>query len=108
MRCRSWGARVCSHAKGEYRERSPACGGTDNKMNTWLLIVAIVAAAWICAYRRYSAPGWTAVIGVGLAALTFSANISPPLLVALWIAFTAGAIFLNPSPLRRATVSAFM
>src|SRR4051812_27770071 len=77
-------------------------------MNTWLLVVAIVAAAWICACRRYSALGWTAVIGVGLAALSFSANISPRLLIALWVAFAIGAVFLNPSPLRRASVSAFM
>ena len=39
-------------------------------MNALLIVLAIFIAVWVCAYHRYSALGWTAVIAVGLGALT--------------------------------------
>ena len=75
-------------------------------MNAWLIVLAMFAAAWVCAYRRYSALGWTAVIGVGIAALTFAGNISQPLIIALWVVFAIGALLFNRSPIRRAVVGA--
>ena len=75
-------------------------------MNAWLIVLAMFVAAWVCAYRRYSALGWTAVTGVGIAALTFAGNISQPLIIALWVAFAIGALLFNRSPIRRAVVSA--
>ena len=74
-------------------------------MNGWLIVVAIFLAVWVCAYRRYSAPGWTAVIGVGLLALTYEANLSRAAVVSFWIVFALGALALNASPIRRAIVS---
>ena len=75
-------------------------------MNAWLIVLAMFVAAWVCAYRRYSALGWTAVTGVGIAALTFAGNISQPLIIVLWIVFAIGALLFNRSPIRRAVVSA--
>ncbi|HWP88135.1 MAG TPA: acyl-CoA dehydrogenase family protein, partial [Burkholderiales bacterium] len=75
-------------------------------MNAWLIVLAMFAAAWVCAYSRYSALGWTAVIGVGIAALTFAGNISQPLIIALWVAFAIGALLFNRSPIRRTVVGA--
>ncbi len=76
-------------------------------MNAWLIVVAMIVAVWVCAYRRYSALGWTAVIRRRrLAALFFLPNISRPLLIGLWGVFAIGALLLNGSPLRRAVVSA--
>jgi acyl-CoA dehydrogenase len=86
-------------------ERS-ARGERDDEMNVWLIVLAMFAAAWVCAYSRYSALGWTAVIGVGIAALTFAGNISQPLIIALWVAFAIGALLFNRSPIRRTVVGA--
>src|SRR4051812_751761 len=81
-------------------------GKRGTEMNAWLVIVAMVAALWVCAYRRYSALGWTAVLGVGVAALTFSADIPRQLSIGLWAVFIIGALLLNRSPIRRAVISA--
>ena len=75
-------------------------------MNTLLIVLALIAALWVCAYHRYTALGWTAVIAVGLGALTAEGDLRQPLLVALWALFAIGALLLNPTPVRRALVSA--
>ena len=75
-------------------------------MNAWLIVLAILVAVWVCAYRRYSGLGWTCVIGVGFGALIFEGNVSQPVLIGLWVVFAIGALLLNPSPLRLAVVSA--
>ncbi|MEO7728889.1 MAG: acyl-CoA dehydrogenase, partial [Burkholderiales bacterium] len=74
-------------------------------MYAWLIVLAIFFAVWVCAYRRYSGLGWTAVIGVGFAALIFQASLTQPVLIGLWVAFAVGALLLNPSPIRHALVS---
>lgn len=75
-------------------------------MNALLIVLAILAALWACAYHRYSALGWTAVIAVGLGALTAEGNLPQSALIALWVMFALGAALLNPSPLRRAVIGA--
>ncbi len=77
-------------------------------MQVWMIVLAIVAALWVCAYHRAHAIVWTAVLAAGLAALSWQAHVSRPVLTALWVVFAVGALFLNPSPLRRATIGALM
>ena len=75
-------------------------------MNALLIVLAIFAAVWVCAYHRYSALGWTAVIAVGLGALTAQGDLPQSALMGLWAVFVIGALLLNPLPLRRAVLSA--
>ena len=75
-------------------------------MNALLIVLAIFAAIWVCAYHRYTALGWTAVIAVGLGALTSEGELPHSALTVLWAVFAIGAVLLNPSPLRRALLSA--
>ena len=75
-------------------------------MNSLLIVLAILAAIWVCAYHRYTALGWTAVIAIGLGALTSEGDLPQSALTALWAAFAIGAVLLNPSPLRRALLGA--
>src|SRR5512140_1716306 len=77
-------------------------------MHAWLIVLPMLVAAWICAYRRCGGFVWTAVIAVGLIALTREATLPRSVLIAAWIVFAFAAVFLNPSPLRRVTVSALM
>src|SRR5450756_747847 len=74
-------------------------------MNALLIVLAILIAAWVCAYHRLAAPVWTAVIAIGLAALTAAGGRSQTVIAAMWVAFALGAVLLNPSPLRRALLS---
>jgi acyl-CoA dehydrogenase len=71
-------------------------------MNALLIVLAMLVAIWVCAYHRYTALGWTAVVAVGLGALISQVNLPPPVPLLLWTAFAIGALLLNPSPLRRA------
>ncbi len=80
-------------------------GEKDKNMHGWLIVVAMLIAVWVCAYRRYSAAGWTVIIGVGLLALSYEANFSRATLLSLWTVFALGALALNPSPIRRAIAS---
>ena len=75
-------------------------------MNALLIVLALFAAIWVCAYHRYSALGWTAVIAVGLGALTSKGDLPQSALIVLWAVFAIGAALLNPSPLRRAVLGA--
>ena len=76
-------------------------------MNVLLIVLAMLVAIWVCAYHRYSALGWTAVIAVGLGAFTSVGGLPHPVCIAsTWIVFGIGAVLLNPSPLRRAVLSA--
>jgi len=75
-------------------------------MNALLIVLAIFIAVWVCAYHRYSALGWTAVIAIGLGALTAEGDLPQSVLIVLWAAFAIGAALLNPSPLRRAVLGA--
>ena len=70
-------------------------------MNAWLFVLAMIFAVWVCAYRRYSALGWTAVLGVGFGVIIAEANLPQSWLIAIWVVFAVGALSLNPSPLRR-------
>ena len=70
-------------------------------MNALLIVLAIFIAVWVCAYHRYSALGWTAVIAIGLGALTAEGDLPRSVLIVLWAAFAIGAALLNPSPFRR-------
>jgi acyl-CoA dehydrogenase len=67
-----------------------------------LIGVALVAAVWTLAYHRASAPVWTVVIGVILAAATFAGVVSQTAAIVLWSVFVVGALLLNPTPVRRA------
>ncbi|MBI4190842.1 MAG: acyl-CoA dehydrogenase [Betaproteobacteria bacterium] len=75
-------------------------------MNALLIVLALLAALWVCAYHRYTALGWSAVIAVGLGALTAEGDLPRPALVVFWVVFAIGAALLNPSPLRRVILSA--
>ena len=75
-------------------------------MNALPILAAIFIALWVCAYQRYPAPVWTAVLAAGLAALTGSGALPPFTVTVLWIALVLGAALLNPTPLRRALLSA--
>src|SRR3970282_2066351 len=75
-------------------------------MNALLIVVALFAAIWVCAYHRYTALGWTAVIAVGLGALTSKGDLAQSALIVLWAVFAIGAALVNPTPLRRALLSA--
>ena len=76
-------------------------------MNALLIVLALFAAIWVCAYHRYSALGWTAVIAVGLGDVVDRRGDLPQSERdrAQWTAFAIGAALLNPSPLRRALLS---
>ena len=75
-------------------------------MNALLIVVALFAAIWVCAYHRYTALGWTAVIAVGLGALTSKGDLAQSALIVLWAVFAIGAALFNPTPLRRVLLSA--
>ena len=76
-------------------------------MNALLIALAMFVAAWVCAYHRYSALGWTAVLGVGLGAFTSVGGLPTPVCIAsTWTLFGIGVLLLNPSPLRRAVLGA--
>jgi len=75
-------------------------------MNALLIVPAMLAALWVCAYRRYSALGWTAVIAVGFGAVIAEGGLPQSTLMVLWAVFATGAVLLNPSPLRRAVLGA--
>ena len=75
-------------------------------MNALLIILAILAVVWILAYHGLPALVWTIAAGIGLGALTAAGHLTQSALTALWIAFAIGAALLNPSPLRRAVLSA--
>ena len=76
-------------------------------MNALLIVLAMLVAIWVCAYHRYSALGWTAVIAVGLGAFTSVGGLPHPVCVAsTWIVFGLGVLLLYPSRLRRAILSA--
>jgi acyl-CoA dehydrogenase len=83
---------------------TPARHQEGLKMNALLIILVILIAAWVCAYHRYTALGWTAVIAVGLGALTSKGDLPQSALIVLWAVFAIGAALLNPSPLRRAVL----
>src|SRR3990167_2656933 len=75
-------------------------------MNALLIVLAILAAIWVCAYHRYTALGWTAVIAVGLGALTAEGDLPQFALIMLWAVFAIGALLFNPTPLRRVLLGA--
>jgi acyl-CoA dehydrogenase len=70
-----------------------------------VLVIAAVAALWILAYHRASAPLWTIVTAVGLALLTYFIALPPWLLVTLWAALVVIAVLFNPTAIRRQLVS---
>jgi len=75
-------------------------------MNALVIVLAILAAIWVCAYHRWPAFAWTLVIAVGLAVLTAVGDLPQNIITALWVVFTLGAALLNPTPLRRVLLSA--
>ena len=75
-------------------------------MNALPIVAAVFIAIWVCAYHRYTALGWTAVIAVGLGALTAEGDLPRSALIVLWAVFAIGALLLNPTPLRRVVLSA--
>ena len=75
-------------------------------MNALLIVFAILAAIWVCAYRRWPAFAWTLVIAAGLAALTAAGDLPRNMVSTLWVVFALGAALLNPTPLRRALLGA--
>lgn len=75
-------------------------------MSLWLTIAGVVAIVWVLAYHRMPAIVWTGVLAALLAGLTYSGCLPVPLIVVLWIGLVAGALLLNPTPLRRAVLGA--
>ncbi len=75
-------------------------------MNTLLIVLAVLAVFWIFAYHRLPALVWTIAITIGLALLSIAGALPQLLLVTLWVIFAICALLLNPTPLRRAWVSA--
>jgi acyl-CoA dehydrogenase len=75
-------------------------------MNALLIVLAIFAVVWILAYHRLPALVWTVAAAIGLGGLTAAGHLTQSALTALWIAFAIGAALLNPTPLRRAVLSA--
>jgi acyl-CoA dehydrogenase len=74
-------------------------------MSTLLIIVVAIAAAWILAYHRLTAPVWTIALAIGLGLITFYARWPQPLVATLWVIFVIGALIGNPTPIRRALAS---
>ena len=75
-------------------------------MSWSLFIVGVVAVFWVLAYHRLPAVVWTAVIAVALLPVTLFSDWPNLALAVMWAAFIAGAALFNPTPLRRALVSA--
>lgn len=69
------------------------------------VLIVLVVVAWTLAYHRAPAFAWTTAIALALAAATYHSDASAPLMTAMWIAFIAGALLLNPGPIRRHVVS---
>jgi acyl-CoA dehydrogenase len=74
-------------------------------MSTLFIILAAVGLLGFLAYHRLPALAWTIAITIGLFLLTAYSGWSPVLLAALWIVFIAGALFGNPTRLRRERIS---
>ncbi|MEN3353135.1 MAG: acyl-CoA dehydrogenase, partial [Betaproteobacteria bacterium] len=70
-----------------------------------VLVIAAVAALWILAYHRASAPLWTILTAVGLALLTYFLALPRFLLVTLWAVLIVTAVLFNPTAIRRQLVS---
>ena len=75
-------------------------------MNTLLIVLAVLAAFWIFAYHRLPALVWTIAIAIGLVTLRVAGSLSQTTFTVLWVVFIIGALLLNPTPLRRALLSA--
>jgi acyl-CoA dehydrogenase len=75
-------------------------------MTLLLAVTAAIAAAWALAYNRARAIVWTLAAASGLALLTWSGNWTISAAALVWTVFAAGALVLNPTPMRRAIVSA--
>jgi len=75
-------------------------------MNVLLIALATLAAVWVCAYLRYSALGWIAVLGVCFGALIFEGGLVQSTLLALWVLFVLGVVLIGPTFMRRTIVSA--
>jgi len=75
-------------------------------MTVALCIVATLAVAWTLAYLRVPAIVWTAALAIGLAGYGAYGHAGSATLTLLWALLVIGAALLNPSPLRRAVVSA--
>lgn len=71
----------------------------------WIAIAAAIALSWALAYHRASAPVWTAALAAALAIAAYFFEWSPPAIVTLSIVFAAGALLLNPTPVRRALIA---
>lgn len=75
-------------------------------MNALLVTVISAGVLWALAYHRASAIVWTAFIGAGLALLTYFTAWPQGVIASLWALFSAAALLLNRTPLRRALLSA--
>ncbi len=75
-------------------------------MTVTLIVLALLVALWVCAYHGLPAFAWTAVIAAGLGTLSFAGGLPQWALATLWAVFAVGAVLLNPSPVRRAVLSA--
>jgi acyl-CoA dehydrogenase len=75
-------------------------------MTVSLAVIAVVATAWALAYHRAPAIVWTLVAAAGLALLTSLGAWTIGAAALVWTVFAAVALLLNPTPLRRALVSA--
>ena len=74
-------------------------------MTALLIIAAAIAVAWVLAYRRSSAPVWTAAFAAGLALLTAYAAWPRGTVVTLWAALIISALLFNPTAIRRRLLS---
>src|SRR6187402_1382599 len=75
-------------------------------MSALLTILGALAIAWVLAYHRLPAVVWTAAYAVALGLVTVYARWPHAVIVTLWIVLVVAALLLNPTPLRRALVSA--
>jgi len=71
-----------------------------------LIIFAAIAIAWVLSYHCLPAVVWTAVFAIGIGLLTVYSPWSQPVITSLWALFAIAALLLNPTPLRRALLSA--
>jgi len=73
-------------------------------MQTFLIVVAVIAVVWALAYHRAPAILWTIAGALAILLLTLFGGVTQVVVILACLLFAIVAVLLNPGPIRRAVV----
>ena len=85
--------------------RPDAVSGNRSSRVFLAFVLFAVAVLWLLAYHRARAAYWTLALGALVAAAPFVFHWPQAVTTVVWAVFVAGAVLLNPGPIRRAVLS---